>query len=97
MYKEITKELINGKEYEVITLDDFGQSQTISNTFEDVVKANGVYTLSYEKKKYGVLEVTCNDIRIPETGEKEIIKIKLIAVKALEEILKVKPNETNDK
>ena len=93
MYTEITREVIDGKEVEVITLSEFAEGESLSgnNSFELIGKENATYTVKMKDKFYTVLSVTTNGVRVAGTNDNELISIKLLLTK------KVKGNETDSK
>jgi hypothetical protein len=93
MYTETTRELVDGKEVEVITLSEFAEGESLSgnNSFELIGKENATYTVKMKDKFYIVLSVTTNGVRVAGTNDNELISIKLLLTK------KVKANEADNK
>ena len=93
MYTETTRELIDGKEVDVITLSEFAEGECLSgnNSFELIGKENATYTVKMKDKFYTVLSVTTNGVRVAGTNDNELISIKLTLGK------KVKGNEADNK
>jgi hypothetical protein len=93
MYTETTREVIDGKEVEVITLSEFAEGESLSgnNSFELIGKENATYTVKMKDKFYIVLSVTTNGVRVAGTNDNELISIKLLLTK------KVKANEADNK
>lgn len=87
MYTETIKELVDGKEVEVITLSEFAEGECLSsnNSFELIGKENATYTVKMKDKFYTVLSVTTNGVRVAGTNENELISIKLLLTKKVKD------------